>query len=66
MEPGALEPGQRVAQGFINVPDGCRALTDTAAQWLYMLHFSACDALRVVWQGTRYQRAADASLKMHR
>ena len=61
---GGLESEQRIAQGFINAPHGRRALTDTAAQWLGVLHFSARDALRVVWQGTRYQRAAEASLNL--
>ena len=56
-----LESEQRIAQGFIDGPDGRRALTDTAVQWLGVLHFSPRDALRVVWQGTRYQRTADAS-----
>ena len=59
-----LESEQRIAQGFINAPDGRRALTDTAVQWLGVLHFSARDTLRVVWQGTRYQRAADASANL--
>ncbi len=59
-----VESEQRIAQGFINAPDGRRALTDTAAQWLGVLHLSARDALRVVWQGTRYQRAADAALNL--
>lgn len=57
-----LESEQRIAQGFVDAPDGRRALTDTAAQWLGVLHFSARDALRVVWQGTHYQRGADAAL----
>ncbi len=59
-----LESEQRVAQGFIDSPDGRRALTDTAVQWLGVLHFNARDALRIVWQGTRYERAADAKVNL--
>ena len=59
-----LESEQRIAQGFIDRPDGRRALTDTAVQWLGVLHFSPRDALRVVWQGTRYRRTADASANL--
>ena len=56
------EAEQRVQQGFINAPDGSRALTETAAQWLGVLHFSARDSLRLVWQASRVVRAADASV----
>jgi hypothetical protein len=55
-----LESEQRIQQGFINHA-GARALTDSAAQWLGVLHFSARDSLRAVWQWTRYERAADAA-----
>lgn len=50
---------QRVQQGFIN-HRGVRALSDSAMQWLGVLHFSARDCLRAVWQATRYWREADA------
>lgn len=56
-----VESQQRLQQSFINAPDGRRALTETHARWLGVLHFSARDALRVVWQGSRFNRAADAS-----
>ncbi len=55
-----VESQQRVQQSFVAGPDGRRALTDTTARWLGVLHFSARDALRVVWQGSRLTRAADA------
>lgn len=54
----------RRAQGLINAPDDRRALVNTAAQWPGVLHFSARDAVPVVWQGTRCQRAAGASLNL--
>ena len=58
---------QRINQGFINGssvnPNSLnakrRALTDTAVQWLGMLHFNANNSLRVVWQGTHYRRSGD-------
>jgi hypothetical protein len=56
------ESTQRVNQGFINADSGAgnrRSLTDTAAQWLGVLHFNARNSLRAVWQGTYYRRAAD-------
>lgn len=46
--------------------DGRRALTDSTARWLGVLHFSARDSLRAVWQATRYRRAADAALSIAR
>jgi hypothetical protein len=46
--------------------DGRRALTDGTARWLGVLHFSARDSLRAVWQATRYRRAADAALSIAR
>ncbi|MBT9528501.1 MAG: carbohydrate binding family 9 domain-containing protein [Rhizobacter sp.] len=56
-----LESEQRVQQGFIQGRDGARALTDTAAQWLGVLHLSARDSLRVLWQHSRLTRAEDAT-----
>jgi hypothetical protein len=55
-----LESEQRIAQGFINRPEGGRALTDTAMQWLGVLHFNARDSLRAVVQHVQYRHAADA------
>jgi hypothetical protein len=57
-----LESEQRVEQNFVDAPDGRRALTDSAARWLGVLHFDARDSLRVVWQGSRFVRPADASV----
>jgi hypothetical protein len=54
-----LESEQRVEHGFVNAPDGGRAVTDTSLRWLGVLHFDARDSLRVLWQGARFQRTAD-------
>lgn len=43
---------------------GRRALTDSAARWLGVLHFSARDSLRAVWQASRYRRVADPALAL--
>ncbi len=51
-----LESEQRLEQNRIAAPDGRRALTDTALQWLLVLHLDARDSLRAVWQGTRFVR----------
>jgi hypothetical protein len=42
--------------------DGRFALDDMAARWLGVLHLSARDSVRAVWQLSRYRRAADAAL----
>jgi hypothetical protein len=39
--------------------EGRRVLTDSAARWLGVLHLSAHDSLRAVWQASRYRREAD-------
>ncbi len=57
-----LEP--RVEQGFVDAPDGARALTETAARVLAVLHFDARDSLRAVWQGLRLRRHADATMPL--
>ncbi|HVK32385.1 MAG TPA: DUF5916 domain-containing protein [Burkholderiaceae bacterium] len=44
--------------------NGRRALTDSAARWLGVLHLSARDSLRAVWQASRYRRGADAALSI--
>jgi Domain of unknown function (DUF5916) len=44
--------------------DGRAALRDSAARWLGVLHLSARDSLRVVWQAGRYRRAADPLLSI--
>lgn len=54
-----LESEQQVQHSVIK-RGGARALTDSAAQWLGVVHFSARDSLRAVWQATRYRREADA------
>lgn len=56
-----VESEQRVQQGFIN-RGGARVLTDSAAQWLGVVHFSARDSLRVVWQATRFRRKAETAV----
>ncbi len=56
------ESTQRINQGFIDAHSDAgsrRSLTDTAAQWLGVLHFDARNSLRAVWQGTHYRRVAD-------
>lgn len=57
-----LESEQRFEQSFVKAPGGGRAFTDTAAQWLGVLHFSAQDSLRAIWQGSRFTRAEGAGL----
>ena len=59
-----VESQQRFQQSFINAPDGRRALTESTARWLGVLHFSAMDSLRLVWQATRFDRVADASVAL--
>jgi len=56
-----VESEQKLQAAFID-RDGQRVLTDSAARWLGVLHLSARDSLRVVWQAGRYRRAADAAL----
>jgi hypothetical protein len=55
-----VESEQKVQGAFIE-RDGSRVLTDVAARWLGVLHLTARDSLRVVWQAARYRRAADAA-----
>jgi Domain of unknown function (DUF5916) len=59
-----VESQQRWQQSFVDAPDGGRALTETNLRWLGVLHFSARDALRVVWQASRFVRAADATVPL--
>jgi hypothetical protein len=56
-----VESEQKLQAAFID-RDGQRVLTDSAARWLGVLHLSARDSLRVVWQAERYRRAADVAL----
>jgi hypothetical protein len=56
-----VESEQKLQAAYID-RDGQRVLTDSAARWLGVLHLSARDSLRVVWQAGRYRRAADAPL----
>jgi Domain of unknown function (DUF5916) len=56
-----VESEQKLQAAFID-RGGQRVLTDSAARWLGVLHLSARDSLRVVWQAGRYRRAADAAL----
>jgi Domain of unknown function (DUF5916) len=55
-----VESEQKLQAAFID-RDGQRVLTDNAARWLGVLHLTARDSLRVVWQAGRYRRAADAA-----
>ncbi len=57
-----IESEQRVEQNFVDAPDGRRALSDTALQWLGVLHFDARDSMRAVWQGTRFVRYGTGEL----
>jgi hypothetical protein len=56
-----VESEQKLQAGFID-RDGQRVLTDSAARWLGVLHLTARDSLRAVWQAGRYRRAADPAL----
>lgn len=42
--------------------NGRFALDDLALRWLGVLHLSARDSLRTVWQASRYRRGADLAL----
>jgi Domain of unknown function (DUF5916) len=50
-----VESEQQVQQSRIE-QGGRRALTDSSAQWLGVIHFSARDSMRAVWQAVRYRR----------
>jgi len=56
-----VESEQKLQHAVIN-RDGRRALADSAARWLGVLHLSARDSVRVVWQASRFRRAADSAL----
>jgi hypothetical protein len=56
-----VESEQKLQAAFID-RGGQRVLTDSAARWLGVLHLSARDSLRLVWQAGRYRRTADAAL----
>ena len=56
-----VESEQKLQAAFID-RGGQRVLSDSAARWLGVLHLSARDSLRAVWQAGRYRRAADAML----
>ena len=56
-----VESEQKLQAAFID-RSGQRVLTDSAARWLGVLHLTARDSLRAVWQAGRYRRAADAAL----
>ncbi len=55
-----VESEQQLQQSVIE-HGGQRALTDSSAQWLGVIHLSARDSLRAVWQAARYRRQADAA-----
>jgi hypothetical protein len=56
-----LELQPRWQQGTVSAPDGGRALVDTAARMLVVLHTDARHSLRAVVQGERTRREADAA-----
>ena len=56
-----VESEQKLQAAFID-RGGQRVLTDSAARWLGVLHLTARDSLRAVWQASRYRRAADGAL----
>jgi hypothetical protein len=56
-----FESEQKLQFSFIE-REGRRVLTDSAARWLGVVHFTARDSLRAVWQASRYRRAEDAAL----
>jgi hypothetical protein len=56
-----LESEQKLQYARIE-RDGRFALDDLAARWLGVMHLSARDSLRAVWQLARYRRADDAAL----
>ncbi|HEU0201622.1 MAG TPA: DUF5916 domain-containing protein [Burkholderiaceae bacterium] len=47
-------------QGVLEAEDGGRAQSETAAQWLSVLHFSARDSLRLIVQRLSFQVRNDA------
>jgi hypothetical protein len=55
-----VESEQQFQQSVIE-HSGQRALTDSSAQWLGVIHFSARDSLRALWQASRFRREADAA-----
>ncbi len=55
-----VESEQKLQAAYID-REGQRVLTDSAARWLGVLHLTARDSLRVVWQAGRYRRAADVA-----
>jgi hypothetical protein len=57
--PWGLEVRQRWQQGTVDAPSGSRALTDTAWQWLAVLHFDDRDSLRATAQASRTRRQAE-------
>lgn len=63
------ESTQQVNQGFINAvsaTDRRRSLIGRATQWLGVLPFDACNALRVVWRSRRaiIKKAVDVIFKI--
>jgi Domain of unknown function (DUF5916) len=55
-----VESEQKLQAEFIE-RGGRRVLTDSAARWLGVLHLTARDSLRVVWQAARYRYGGDAA-----
>jgi hypothetical protein len=58
-----VESEQKLQHALIE-RDGRRVLSDSAARWLGVLHLTARDSLRAVWQASRYRRLADPVLSI--
>lgn len=54
-----FESDQRIESSVIRGRSGGRALTETAWQWIGVMHLNAQDSLRLVWQGSDIDRARD-------
>jgi Domain of unknown function (DUF5916) len=59
-----FESDQRIESSVIRGRHGGRALTETAWQWIGVMHMNAQDSLRLVWQGTDIDRARDRTAGM--
>lgn len=54
-----FESDQRIESSVIRGRNGGRALTETAWQWTGVMHATAQDSLRLVWQGSDIDRNRD-------
>lgn len=58
-----VESEQKLQHAVIE-REGQRMLSDSAARWLGVLHLTARDSLRAVWQALRYRRRSDPVLSI--